>query len=418
MKNRKLNQWIWKWHFIGGIISLPFVLVLSITGAVYLFNPDIEKKDVASFQKITQKQEQQQLLSYQKQWKLAQKASKKPLNSLIISTDSLVNTIFTSGRFGGRKNIYINPYSGETVGTFSPKDSWMYNIRKLHGELLGGKIGTKIIELVASWMVVLIITGLYVWWPFKKGINGVFLIRFKKGKQLFYRDMHAVIGFWISILLLITLAGGLPWTDIFGSNFKWVQKITNTGYPKTWSGKGLASVPAEKPITLDEMVIIAKQQQLKGITSIGLPKTSKGTFSVSNKTYDLASQKMLHFDQYSGKLIKQHNWSDVGVLMRGRMWVMAFHQGQFGTWNWWVMFSLAIILTIMSLSALASYLLRKRKGHWGVPKVPSKFKVEKGIIFILILLGVILPTFGISLILITLINTLPKKLIFSKLSSF
>ena len=37
MKNRQLNQWLWKWHFIAGLISLPFVALLAITGGIYLF---------------------------------------------------------------------------------------------------------------------------------------------------------------------------------------------------------------------------------------------------------------------------------------------------------------------------------------------------------------------------------------------
>ncbi|TYP99981.1 putative iron-regulated membrane protein [Tenacibaculum adriaticum] len=397
MKNRKLNQWLWKWHFIAGIISLPFVLLLSITGAIYLFKPDVEKEAIGKIQNIEEAQKQS--ISYQKQWKIAQKEMKKKPNVMILQNSSTKGTEFISGKFGNKRSLFVNQYTGEVSGKFSPKDTWMYKVRKLHGELLGGKVGTKIVELIASWMVVLILTGLYIWFPFKKGEKkGVFTIRFKEGKRTLFRDLHAVGGFWLSILLLMVLAGGFPWTDVFGSNFKTLQKITNTGYPTTWNGRGLTSSIAEKTLSLDDMVIIAKAQNLEGEISIGLPKNEKSTFSVSNKTVNLEAQKMLHFDQYSGKLIKKHNWSDVGFLMRGRMWLMAFHQGEFGGWNWWLMFFIAIGLTLMSVSALVSYLYRKSKGTWGIPKVPASFKVGNAIVVMLILLGLIFPLFGISLV--------------------
>lgn len=400
MKNRKLNQWFWKWHFIAGIISLPFVLILSITGAIYLFKPQVENEVIENIQKITLQNEVEKL-SYDEQWEIAQKNSKSKLNSVVISSREQ-STEFISGRFGDKKSIFINPYSGDVSGTFEPKDTWMYKVRKLHGELLGGTIGTKIVELIACWMIVLIITGLYIWFPFKKGTKGVFTIRFNEGKRILARDIHAVTGFWISILLLLILAGGLPWTDVFGGNFKKVQEWTNTGYSKTWRGIGLASTVKEKRISLDEMIAIAKKENLPGTITLGLPKSPKNTFSVSNKTFPLSNQKMIHFDQYSGKLIKSHDWSDVGVLMRARMWLMAFHQGEFGGWNWYLVFIVAILLTIMSSAAIFSYLLRKPKGKLGIPKQPKNFKLSISFIVFLITLGVVFPLFGISTVLIFL----------------
>lgn len=400
MKNINLNQWLWKWHFIAGLISLPFVLVLAITGTIYLFQPDVDSKKVEELQTLKTENTSSNI-TYQAQYDIAKKALNKPPNTLILNTSDNQANEFVIGRFSNKKSVYVNPHSGEVQGQFSPKDSWMYTIRKLHGELLGGKVGTKLVELIASWLVVLVLTGIYIWFPFKKGqIKGFFTIRMKQGKRIFFRDLHAVTGFWISIILLITLAGGLPWTDVFGGGFKAVQKMTNTGYPDSWRGIGLSSSPRGEALTVDQMVDVAKSLDLKGIVSIGLPRSPKSTFSVSNRTFDLGKQRMVHFDQYSGKLIKDHTWSDVGFLMRGRMWVMAFHQGQFGSWNWWLMFIFSILLAIMTLAAIISYLLRKPRNKWGVPRVPAQFKVGQAIVALIILLGLILPMFGISLLLL------------------
>ncbi|MFT8816373.1 PepSY domain-containing protein, partial [Acetobacter fabarum] len=33
---------LWRWHFFSGLFCLPFVAFLSLTGAVYLFKPQID----------------------------------------------------------------------------------------------------------------------------------------------------------------------------------------------------------------------------------------------------------------------------------------------------------------------------------------------------------------------------------------
>ena len=33
---------VWRWHFYAGLLCIPFVIVLSISGLIYLFKPQIE----------------------------------------------------------------------------------------------------------------------------------------------------------------------------------------------------------------------------------------------------------------------------------------------------------------------------------------------------------------------------------------
>lgn len=403
-KNNKLNQWLWKWHFIAGLVSLPFIILLAITGGIYLFKDNYDGPKQEAIKVIKAEGD---AISFQKQWELAKTVAKKQPNIMVIPNKKNKATEFVSGRFSHKNSVYINPYKGVVSGKISPKDSKMHTVRKLHGELLLGKFGTKIIELIASWMVVLIITGIYVFWPNRKqGLKGFFTVRLKQGKRILFRDLHAVLGFWISLLLLLTLAGGFPWTDVFGANFKWVQKVTNTGYPKTWDASAVQSKATGEAMPLDAIVALAKSMNLEGEVSIGLPKNEKGVYSIFNTTFNLGKQKRFHFDQYTGEQLVKHEWGDVGILMRGRLWLMAFHQGQFGQWNWFLMLSIAVLLLCLSIAGLLSYLKRKQKGNWGTPKVPGKFKVGYGIIACIVVLGLVFPLFGISAILIVIIEYL------------
>lgn len=407
MKNKKLNQWLWKWHFIAGLVSLPFVIVLAITGGIYLFKDNYE---APKQQVIKQVKIEGQAASFDTQWQIAKAEAKKQPNIMVIPSEANQATEFVTGKFSHKSSVFINPYTKAVTGTIQPKKSNMYTVRKLHGELLLGKFGTKIIELIASWMVVLIITGIYVFWPSKKqGIKAFFTVRFNQGKRILFRDLHTVFGFWISVLLLMTLAGGFPWTDVFGSNFKKLQEVTNTGFPKTWNARGLQSNVKGETIKLDQIVKLAKALNLEGEVSIGLPKKNKGVYSIYNTTFNLGAQKRYHIDQYSGAQLVSHDWGDVGVLMRSRMWLMAFHQGQFGLWNWLLMLGVAILLLLVSIAGLVSYLSRKQKGDWGTPKAPKQFNAGYGVIVVIVVLGLVFPLFGISVLILAIAEFLKKR---------
>ena len=240
-KNLNLHQWLWKWHFIAGLISLPFMLILALSGVLYLFK---DMYEAPNHQKTQEIKAEGSPISYQNQWEIAQKEAIKTPSQMVLPSSTNQATEFVSGRFSNKSSIFIDPYQAKAKGEIIVKQTFMYKIRKLHGELLLGSYGTKVVELIASWMVVLILTGLYVWFPLKRfSWKGVFTWRISGSKRLFYRDLHVVTGFWVSLLLLIILAGGFPWTDVFGANFKWLQQVTHTGYPDTWDGRRLQSTP-------------------------------------------------------------------------------------------------------------------------------------------------------------------------------
>ncbi len=33
---------LWRWHFHAGLFCIPFVIVLALTGSIYLFKPQID----------------------------------------------------------------------------------------------------------------------------------------------------------------------------------------------------------------------------------------------------------------------------------------------------------------------------------------------------------------------------------------
>ena len=56
------------------------------------------------------------------------------------------------------------------------------------------------------------------------GLAGVLYPRARQKRRVFWRDMHAVFGAWLSVALLFLLVSGLPWSTVWGGAFKEIRK--------------------------------------------------------------------------------------------------------------------------------------------------------------------------------------------------
>lgn len=403
----KITNWVWRWHIIGGLVTLPIVLLLCVTGTIYLFKDKVNHTVYADTF-VVQKAGKQPM-SLEEQLANAQAETSKDIASVTLpqsDTDTTVFRLKTPGH--ARNQLHINPYTGDVAGQFVQTDTWMYTIRKLHGELLLGKAGTLVVETVASWFIVLLVTGLYLWWPTKAKNAGVVTIRVRAGKRTFWRDVHAVGGFWLSLAMLTIIAGGMPWTDVFGSNLKWVQAQTDTGFPPYWrNAKGLSSTlpnTSSVPINLDQIVQMEKVRALKGAITITLPQGERGVYSVRNRSFWLDDQEVVHIDQYSGETIKHLHYQEVGVLMDLRLVFMRLHQGEYGLSNWLIVLVVTVLFTLTTVASLVSYLYRKPKHHWGLPRTPNNFRVDALLLLLILALGMLFPMFGLTVVIIVSVS--------------
>ena len=51
--DKSLYRTIWRWHFYAGIFCIPFVILLALTGAIYLFKPYYENWQENKFHQLS-----------------------------------------------------------------------------------------------------------------------------------------------------------------------------------------------------------------------------------------------------------------------------------------------------------------------------------------------------------------------------
>lgn len=61
--------------------------------------------------------------------------------------------------------VAVNPYIAEIVSSTPQREGWYDYANDIHDTLLSGGTGDRMIEIAASLTMVLIVTGMYPWWP-------------------------------------------------------------------------------------------------------------------------------------------------------------------------------------------------------------------------------------------------------------
>ncbi|MFC4544888.1 PepSY-associated TM helix domain-containing protein [Paenactinomyces guangxiensis] len=320
---KQLFAVIWRWHFYAGIIFAPWILLLAISGGVYIFKPQIELmlyKDKYVVQEGSAK-----LLPTRQIEKVKKRYPQAEITHFTPSFAANRSSEVGISLHGQSSIVFVNPYNGNILGKLNDEDRWMEKIKALHnGELWGATAGNRLIELTACWAFILVITGLYLWWPrHRKPWQGTIIPRLKQGKRTFWRDLHAVPAFWLSAFILLLIFTGLPWSGVWGDLVNRAATATHTGQPPfaaVWGPKPESTVPTKdvatdipwaaenlpvpestpdtlQPVSVEKMMAIADSRNIQQPYSIYFPEGLKGVYTVSSSPQQPEDDATLHIDQ-------------------------------------------------------------------------------------------------------------------------
>ena len=257
-----------KIHLYLGLASGIIVFIIAITGAIYVFSPEISDviyKDRRNIEIPVNKNRVS--LTKLVATASAQFNDKYPYQNVFIpnSPDKSISVSFVkrdSERFGYwnyikfNKTVYLNPYSGKVIHIENSKWKFFNVVLSIHMTLFMGHNDISHYVIVwASWVfVIMLITGLILWWPKSTKQKRKFWFNWRKTSKWRRKnyDLHQILGFYTAFFALLLVLTGLMWASkSFNTSVKWVA---NGGKTIEWEETPKAKKKTTSTFPLDKIL--------------------------------------------------------------------------------------------------------------------------------------------------------------------
>jgi uncharacterized iron-regulated membrane protein len=411
---------IWRWHFHAGLFCIPFVIVLALSGSIYLFKPQIDAfadRDVDSLlvtgaRATGEAQIAAAIASLPGSKLFVYEIPREPNDAVRVHLYSPDGT----GRI-----VYVHPETLAILKTVPHTARLTEIVKTIHGKLLAGRTGSIVVELAASWAIVMLITGLYLWWPRENnGLAGVLYPRLRAGSRVFWRDLHAVVGIWVSSLALFLLITALPWTTVWGAGFDKLRELSQAHEPADWSASHVehrehqpaaAAAGFASSVSLDAIVRRVNAMHLDPPVRVYLPSDRQPFWRVRSETQNRPHVRELELDLRTGAVLRDQRFGDKPLIDRIVGVGVAAHEGQlFGIANQLLGLATALGLITLCVSAVVMWWRRRPDGSLGIPAARvAEFRIKPALGATIIALGVLLPVFGASLLCVALLDVAARR---------
>lgn len=406
---------IWRWHFYAGLFCVPFVLWLAITGSIYLWKPQIEALIDRPYDHLALSGAPAPAAAQVSAAVAEVPGSALRAYELPPNPDAAVRVIVASR--GEASRVYVHPQSLAILKTVAEEDRPMAIIFRLHGELMLGDRGSIVVELAASWAILMILTGLYLWWPRGRGPAGVLWPRIGARGRVRWRDLHAVTGLWVSLFALLLLVSGLPWAKSWGAYLDQIRAVTGTSVAtRDWPTGGAprpiedhsehgggtpAPAISHDDTAIDLVVAAARQLDFAGPVMIQPPKRPGGDWTVKSDAANRPLRATATIDPISGAVVTREDFADRHAVDRVVGYGVAMHEGQlFGLANQLLGQFTALGLMLVSISAYTMWWRRRPKGKLGAPIRHAEDRLPWPAKAGFIALGLLLPLLGATALLV------------------
>lgn len=396
---------IWRWHFFAALLVVPFVLWQAVTGTLYLWHEEIADWSFHDLRFVTP---QPTRVSYEQQYATALTHHRgERLAFMQVSDQPQRATLFSFSAANGLAHpAFVNPYTGAYLGSVEPT-RWLPGFtRSLHGGWPINPWGSYLLELGASWGIVMILTGLYLWWPVTANrFSGVLYPRLRSGSRVFWRDLHSIVGVYFALIVLGFLLTALPWTSFWGERIlRPIQQMTGQVAPTAVFFGGKRAHHAEPSahdsmqhaaLSIEALIARARAQGARDLLEIW-PLASDGPINVRSRRTTAASEVYVQLDRRTGTVLARALWSDYPVVPKIIATGVDLHEGKFfGRAN--QIFNTVVAAALVWLAVTGFIGWYKRRPDGGLAAPPKReLSLPRSIVASGAAVCVVLPLLGLS----------------------
>ncbi|WP_042978538.1 PepSY-associated TM helix domain-containing protein, partial [Burkholderia sp. AU4i] len=167
------------------------------------------------------------------------------------------------------------------------------------------------------------------------------------------------------------------------------------------------SAPTPAPLPLARAIAIVAGLGVTSGYTLALPSGADGVFTASYFPDDPQAERTIYLDQYSGAVLKDIRYDDYGAVSRAVSYGTSLHMGRyFGLANQIVCAVLSLGLAAMAVTGTVMWWKRRPAGKLGAPSRERGTPPMRGWIAGLVLLGIVFPLMGATIVAVWLIDRL------------
>lgn len=412
---------VWRWHFYAGLLSLPFLVLLSATGAVYLFKDEI---NATLFAYRTAVEPGARLVGPDRLiFHAAQAVPDGVPVSYTEPSGPAGSALVTLSEGAGKTLVYLDPYTGDVLDTVAADREFFMVVRHLHSLAYFGTLANGLIEIVAGFAIILVLTGIYLWWP-RGRTGGIVSLRETPRRRVWWRDLHAVTGLVAGAGLFFLALTGLPWSVWWGQQIRAWSNAAGLGQPKALlADKPLSTLPMKAVLSepgwtmqdapvprssaprgasgigVDRAVAILREKGMPAGFEMALPVGERGVYAAAVYPRDVNRQRMVSLDQYSGAALLDMRFGDLGPVGQAVQYGIGIHKGEhFGRANQLAMLAFCLATILLSVTAAVMWWKRRPAGRLGTPPWPRSRRTAATVTALVLGLGALFPLTGLAIL--------------------
>jgi uncharacterized iron-regulated membrane protein len=338
-------------HLWTGLIAAVFLLILGVTGALLAFKDEIHHALNAKFAYVEVKS---QPLTFDAitQKLLAQYPGRKiDAFGLPPRPDLSLLVALTDAKGAGRQ-LYVNPYTGEILGSLNDANQFMRRVHSFHQRLAGGNVSDMIVGWTAIFLLLLSISGIVLWWRSKT-------FRIRRGPALrFTLEGHNTLGILSSLFLFL-----FAWTAIC---IHWERRVNELAQRLSPEVTYALPAPVGRPVNADEILNLGRAMLPEAKPAVlQMPRNAKSpAFVVLKFPEDRTpvGRSRVLIDAATGQVLHVESSRQMTAAMKyARMWNRELHTGDiFGLPTRILMALFSLALPLLAITGPLIWWLRRR----------------------------------------------------------
>ncbi len=335
-------------HLFLGLSSSIIIFTVASTGCIYAFEEEIRNAIYQHLFYVNKSKGKSISIETAMGIAKAKYPKEKIKNVRIKSGSNSSYEIILKNKL----SVYIDPFTGEFLGELNKDKDFFGTVLKIHRSLLLDDFGKKITGVSALIFIFMLISGIVIWWPRNmKLLKHKFFISSKSPSFKMTYDMHSVLGFYASWIIIFTAITGTIWS------FKWVEKSMYwmSGSVKEERKLHSESTQDKKTFPVNTAyLLLASQFPNKIECFISLPEDSIGVFRFSfHQENNSFFKKTDHyvFDKNNYQLLRAslYNFSSLGDKIKATN--LNIHTGKiFGLFGKVIVFLAALVTASLPIT--------------------------------------------------------------------